>query len=72
VQAAVQAALTAAINGVGLSNPFDYMMIGQICFNTPGVATVTAATLNDATADLIATQKQTIKVGTAPVVNLAS
>jgi uncharacterized phage protein gp47/JayE len=71
VQAAVLTALTSGINGVGLANPFDYMMIGSICFAVPGVATVTAATLNGGTADLVPTQLQTIKVGTLTV-NIAS
>jgi hypothetical protein len=70
VQADVRAALSAGINNIGLANPFDYMMIGSICFAVPGVATVTAATLNSGTADLIATQLQTSKVGTITV-NLA-
>lgn len=71
VQAAVIAALNTGIAAVGLANPFDYMMIGQICFNVPGVATVTSALLNSGTADLIATNKQTIKPQTITV-NLAS
>lgn len=71
VQAAVVAALTTAINGVGLGNSLDYMLLGQAIFNVPGVASVTGTTLNGGTSDLAATLKQTIKAGILTV-NLAS
>jgi hypothetical protein len=68
VQAAVLSALGAATNSAGLGNPFDYMMIGQVCFNTPGVATVPAgALLNGGAGDLVPTKLQTIKSGTITV-----
>jgi uncharacterized phage protein gp47/JayE len=71
VQAAVVAALAAAINGVGLGNTLDFMLLGQAAFNVPGVASVTAVTLNSGTSDQAATALQTIKAGTLTV-NLAA
>lgn len=71
VQGQVLVAVTAAINATGLGNTLDYMRLGQAAFNVAGVATVTAVTLNGSTADLAATQLQTIKT-LSGTVNLAS
>lgn len=76
VQAQVLAALATGINAIGLGVPgvaatLDFMLLGQLAFNVPGVASVTGVTLNSGTADLVATLKQTIKAGTLTV-NLAS
>lgn len=76
VQPQVLAALALGINAIGLGVPgtaptLDFMLLGQIAFNVPGVASVTAVTLNGGTADLAATLKQTIKAGTLTV-NLAA
>jgi Baseplate J-like protein len=77
VQAQVVAALTVAINGIGLGDPqgpgptMDFMLLGQAAFNVPGVVGVTGVTLNGGTADLAATKLQTIKAGILTV-NLAS
>jgi uncharacterized phage protein gp47/JayE len=71
VQAAVVASLAAAINGVGLGNTLDFMLLGQAAFNVPGVASVTLVTLNGGSSDLAATLLQTIKAGTLTV-NLAA
>lgn len=70
VQTAVVNALTAAINGVGLGNTLDFMLLGQAAFNVPGVSSVTGTLLNNGTADFSATKLQTIKAGTITV-NLA-
>lgn len=77
VQLQVIAALTTAINGVGMGDPLgpgptlDHAMLGQAAFNVPGVASVTGVTLNSGTGDLTGTKLQTIKAGTLTV-NLAS
>jgi len=76
VQAQVMAALATGINAIGLGVPgvaasLDFMLLGQLAFNVPGVASVTSVTLNGGTADLMATLLQTIKAGTLTV-NLAS
>jgi hypothetical protein len=72
VQPQVLAALATGINAIGLGVPgtaatLDFMLLGQIAFNVPGVASVTGVTLNGGTSDLAATLKQTIKAGSLTV-----
>jgi hypothetical protein len=77
VQLQAIAAVTTAINGVGMGDPLgagptlDFMLLGQAAFNVPGVSSVTGVLLNSGTADLTGTKLQTIKAGTLTV-NLAS
>jgi uncharacterized phage protein gp47/JayE len=64
VVAAVVAALSVYINGLGLGAKLRYTRLEQIAYDTsPGVTNVTAVTLNGGTLDLAPTPGQTIKIG---------
>lgn len=68
VIAQVVAALSVYINGIGLGNPLRYTRLEQIAYDaSAGVVNVSAVTLNGGVADLIATPKRTIKVGSLVV-----
>jgi uncharacterized phage protein gp47/JayE len=58
----VDNAVTNYINALGLGNSLPYTKILQIAYDaSPGVANISALTVNGGTADLAATGKQTIK-----------
>jgi uncharacterized phage protein gp47/JayE len=62
VQAAVVAAITNYINGLGLGAPLRFTRLEQIAYDTsPGVTNVSAITVNGGTSDLVPVQGQTIK-----------
>ena len=64
----VSAALTSYINGLGLGNQLTYTRLAQVAYDaSAGVTNVTAVLLNGGTADVTATNKQTIKAGTIAV-----
>jgi|SRR5579883_935267 len=68
----VATALTAYINSLGMlpisGNTLPYTKLEQIAYEaSPGVTNVTNISLNGSTADLVATQLQTIKAGTITV-----
>lgn len=64
----VGAALTSYINGLGLGNQLTYTRLAQVAYDaSAGVTNVTAVLLNGGTADVTATNKQTIKAGTVSV-----
>lgn len=66
--AAVNAAITAYINGIGIGNTLPFSMIEHVAYGaSPGVTNVTSVTVNGATSDLTATAAQTIKAGTVVV-----
>lgn len=65
VLAAVQAALTTYINGLGLDGDLAFTRLSQVAYSaSPGVANVTAITVNGGTVDMSAAAKQVIKAGT--------
>jgi uncharacterized phage protein gp47/JayE len=65
VVAAVQAALSAYINGLGLDGDLAFTRLAQVAYDaSPGVSNITAVTLNSGTSDLIAAAKEVIKAGT--------
>ena len=65
VIAAVQAAIQAYINTLGLGNSLRYSRIAQIAYDTsPAVLNATAVLINGATSDILATAQQTVKAGT--------
>ena len=66
VIAAVQNAVGAYVNNLGLENPLPFSMIEFVAYSaSPGVTNVTNTLLNSATADLIPGPGQTVKVNTA-------
>jgi uncharacterized phage protein gp47/JayE len=68
IAALVQTAITNAINALGLGNSLPFTRLAQIAYDaSPYVTNVSAVTLNGATADLTATNQQTIKAGTVAV-----
>lgn len=68
VAAAVQAALQSFLNTMVLGEFLPYTKLAQIAFGaSPGVANVTAITLNGGTADLTPTNQQVIKAGTITI-----
>lgn len=62
VAAAVQAALQTYMNSLTLGTSLPYSMLASIAYGaSPGVVNVTATTLNNGTADLVATSQEVIK-----------
>ena len=59
--------LTAFINGLTLGVGLPYTQIAGIAYDVPGVANVTAYTLNSGTADLAATPLQRVVAGTMTI-----
>ncbi len=65
VASAVQAALTAYINGLPGGTALNYSKLAQVAYEaSPGVTNVGSVLLNSGTADLACTAKQVIKAGT--------
>jgi uncharacterized phage protein gp47/JayE len=66
--ALVATAITNYINGLGLGNPLTYTRLTQVAYDaSTGVTNVSAVLLNGGTADVIATNQQTIKAGTVAI-----
>jgi uncharacterized phage protein gp47/JayE len=65
--AAVQSALTTAVNAGGMGTGFMFGTIYQVALNCPSVAAVEGVTLNGATSDLTVTQAQVVRAGTIAV-----
>lgn len=64
VIAAVAAALSNHINGLGLTNPLRFTRLEQVAYDaSPGVQNVISVTLNGGTHDLMPSAVQTVKVG---------
>ena len=68
VAASVQAAIQAYINALTIGSPLPYTQLSALAYGVGGVINVSGITLNGGTADLTATQQQTIKAGTVTVV----
>jgi hypothetical protein len=60
-------AVSAFINAVGLENKLPYSQLAAVAYSIYGVTNVTSVLLNSATADLVPSAGQTIKVGSAVV-----
>ncbi len=68
VVAAIVAALTLYINGLGFGAPLRYTRLEQIAYNTsPAVTNVTGVSLNGGKVDLVPTLGQTIKTNNVVV-----
>jgi len=66
--ALVLAALTAYINSLPMGTTLAYSRLAQVAHDaSPGILSITGVTLNGGTADLTATNKQVIKIGTATI-----
>ncbi|GAB3249234.1 baseplate J/gp47 family protein [Chitinimonas naiadis] len=64
VAAAIQAAIAAYINGLGINAGLTYTRLVQIAYDaSPGVANVSALLLNGATADIAANPVQSLRAG---------
>ena len=64
----VQAAITNAINSLGLGNSLSITKLAQIAYGvSPGITNVTGVTINGGNTDLAATQQQSIHAGTVTV-----
>jgi len=68
VTAAVQAAVSQYVSGLGIGATLPYSRLAQIAYDTsPGVLNVTAVTINSATADITTTSQQEIITGSVTV-----
>jgi hypothetical protein len=69
VVGAVQTAIAAYINGIGLGNTVSYFGVAAAALAVPGVVEVDSGsyTLNGGTADIVPTLQQTVKAGTVSV-----
>ena len=67
VVAAVQTAITAAINATTLGGSLTYTSLVAIAYGIPGVTNVTGYTLNAGTADLAGVNGQVIRAGTVAI-----
>lgn len=68
VKAAVQTAIVAMVNGLGLGASLPYYRIAAAAFGaSPGVQNVSAVLLNAGTADLVATSLEVIRATTSSV-----
>ncbi len=66
--AAVQAALAAYIGALGVGNPLPYTRLAQLAYDSRSAITnITGLALNGATADLVPTDFQVVRVGTLTV-----
>jgi uncharacterized phage protein gp47/JayE len=68
VSTAVQAAIVAYVNGLGLGIQLSYSRIAQVALGVPGVFNVTGILLNNGTSDITPTTSQTIKTSNPQVI----
>lgn len=68
LQPIVQAAVLAFVNGLGLGNSLSFTRVAQVAYDaTPGIANVSAVTVNGGTADIAASVIQTLKTALGSV-----
>jgi uncharacterized phage protein gp47/JayE len=68
VVAAVQAAITTYVNGLGLGNTLRYTRLEQLAYDaSTGVTNVSSVSLNGGTSDLVPALGQTIKISSVSV-----
>lgn len=67
VAAAVSIAITNFINNLELGNSLPYTQLAAVAYGVAGVINVTDVTLNSGTADLVATNQNTIRAATITV-----